>query len=152
MSYTPTEWKNGDTITAEKMNNIENGVSNAVTGKMAMISLSAEGFSSASHQFGNFIYAVYNGEKWIVTIDDSADWLPVWGYAEPFYRVSPPVYVPDSETIGVFFAPVNENSVNITVTGDISETDTTVYFDYGSAISHKCHRIYGNGSIKLIAL
>lgn len=28
MAYTPTEWKNGDTITAEKLNNLENGVAN----------------------------------------------------------------------------------------------------------------------------
>lgn len=26
MSYTPTEWKNGDTITAEKLNKIEEGI------------------------------------------------------------------------------------------------------------------------------
>ena len=28
MAYTPTEWKNGDVITAEKLNNIENGIVN----------------------------------------------------------------------------------------------------------------------------
>ena len=28
MSYTPTEWKNGDTITAEKLNHIESGIEN----------------------------------------------------------------------------------------------------------------------------
>lgn len=28
MSYEPTNWKNGDLITAEKLNNIENGVKN----------------------------------------------------------------------------------------------------------------------------
>jgi hypothetical protein len=26
MAYTPTDWKTGDVITAEKLNNIENGV------------------------------------------------------------------------------------------------------------------------------
>ena len=29
MSYIPTEWKNGDIITADKLNKIENGISNA---------------------------------------------------------------------------------------------------------------------------
>ena len=29
MSYTPTEWKTGDVITADKLNNMENGVVNA---------------------------------------------------------------------------------------------------------------------------
>ena len=31
MSYTPTEWKNGDTITAEKLNKIEEGIENNST-------------------------------------------------------------------------------------------------------------------------
>lgn len=29
MSYTPTEWQTGDTITAEKLNKMENGIENA---------------------------------------------------------------------------------------------------------------------------
>lgn len=29
MTYTPTEWKNGDTITAEKLNKLEDGVNSA---------------------------------------------------------------------------------------------------------------------------
>jgi hypothetical protein len=29
MSYTPTTWQTGDTITAEKLNKLENGVANA---------------------------------------------------------------------------------------------------------------------------
>ena len=29
MSYTPTNWQNGDVITAEKLNKLENGVANA---------------------------------------------------------------------------------------------------------------------------
>ena len=32
MSYTPTTWANGDTITAEKMNNIEQGIVDASSG------------------------------------------------------------------------------------------------------------------------
>lgn len=32
MSYTPTTWANGDTITAEKMNNIEQGIVDASGG------------------------------------------------------------------------------------------------------------------------
>ena len=29
--YTPTEWKTGDVVTSTKLNNIENGISNAET-------------------------------------------------------------------------------------------------------------------------
>lgn len=32
MSYTPTTWANGDTITAQKMNNIEQGIVDASSG------------------------------------------------------------------------------------------------------------------------
>ena len=31
MAYTPTEWKNGDVITAEKLNNLEEGVQEVLT-------------------------------------------------------------------------------------------------------------------------
>lgn len=37
MSYTPTEWKNGDTITASAMNKIENGIANAGGGDYDLI-------------------------------------------------------------------------------------------------------------------
>ena len=30
MAYTPTEWRTGDTITAEKLNHMEDGISNVV--------------------------------------------------------------------------------------------------------------------------
>lgn len=29
MSYTPTDWKTGDVITADKLNNMESGIANA---------------------------------------------------------------------------------------------------------------------------
>ena len=32
MSYTPTEWKSGDVITSEKLNNLEQGVADASGG------------------------------------------------------------------------------------------------------------------------
>lgn len=32
MSYTPTEWKSGDVITSEKLNNLEQGVADASSG------------------------------------------------------------------------------------------------------------------------
>lgn len=35
MSYTPTTWATGDVITAEKLNNIENGIANAGSGTSA---------------------------------------------------------------------------------------------------------------------
>lgn len=146
MNYTPTEWKNGDIITAEKMNNIEGGITNAMTGKMAIVSVSSSAYGSSSHRFGDIIYATYDGEKWVVTNDDDADWFSIFGNDHPYYRILPPFYIPDSDTLGVFIAPFGSSS-SITVTGDISDTSENVYFDYGSLISSNCHRITGNGSI-----
>lgn len=37
MSYTPTEWKTGDTITAEKLNKLEQGVADSGGGGGALI-------------------------------------------------------------------------------------------------------------------
>lgn len=39
MSYTPTTWANGDTITAEKMNNIEQGIVNASSGGSSVVNV-----------------------------------------------------------------------------------------------------------------
>lgn len=36
MSYTPTNWKKGDVVTSEKLNNIEGGISNAVNAVMVV--------------------------------------------------------------------------------------------------------------------
>jgi len=36
MSYTPTEWKNGDIVTAEKLNKLENGVSGIGSGVLSV--------------------------------------------------------------------------------------------------------------------
>ena len=36
MAYTPTNWQNGDVVTAEKMNKLENGVTNADKGALVV--------------------------------------------------------------------------------------------------------------------
>lgn len=41
MSYTPTEWKDGDVITAEKLNKIENGISTSSSSSSAILLESA---------------------------------------------------------------------------------------------------------------
>lgn len=42
MSYTPTTWANGDTITAQKMNNIEQGIVAASSGGGGVVVVSGE--------------------------------------------------------------------------------------------------------------
>ena len=151
MSYTPTNWQTGDTITAEKMNNIESGISNSATGKIAVVNLSAGGFSSSSHVFGYIIWATWDGEKWMAITDNQDDWLGIYGYVAPYYRTLPPMAIPEGGTMYPFFRNENANGTNIETTGDISDTPELLYFSWGSPLTN-CYRIAGSGSIQINAL
>lgn len=151
MSYTPTTWNTGDTITASALNKIENGIANAGGGGTAWVTLSASGYGSASHTFAQVFYALYdsNSSKWIVVSDSENPWVPIFGYAQPDYRLMPPQALPEDENIGLFITCYSDE---ISVTGDIDDEPTLVYYSYGSVISGDTHRIYGSGSITFIAL
>lgn len=67
MSYTPTNWQTGDTVTAERLNKMEQGIKNADS---FIVTITQETFYVADktyHQIsdavtaGNSIYAVYSG-------------------------------------------------------------------------------------------
>ena len=68
MSYEPTVWQTGDTVTAEKLNKLENGVkavseaSEDLAGKM--VAMYKIGISSAQNStfIGNLEYSKYNEE------------------------------------------------------------------------------------------
>lgn len=60
MSYTPNTWATGDTITAAKLNNMENGIANAGSGWDAIIRLThAE--NSGGDQAENLTASVVSG-------------------------------------------------------------------------------------------
>lgn len=46
MAYTPTEWKTGDVITAEKMNKLEQGVQNEQVGPQGPAGPTMEEFNA----------------------------------------------------------------------------------------------------------
>ena len=149
MSYTPTNWQTGDTITAEKMNNIEQGIQNAQN--VAVVSLDAEGFDSGSKTFGYVVYATYDGEKWVVTNDNNDEWPILFGYAKPIDRIIPPQFSLVADNMCPFFIhPFDVGDTEVQTTGDIEQANN-LYFGYVSHIEN-AYRIYGNGSIKLIAL
>ena len=56
MAYTPTTWVAGDTVTATKLNKLEQGVANAGSG-YPMAEITTSGFSSATQIAGPFAYA-----------------------------------------------------------------------------------------------
>lgn len=52
MAYTPTEWKDGDIITAEKLNKIENGITNTGGTKLVNLHIYENGESHPDYGLG----------------------------------------------------------------------------------------------------
>lgn len=152
MSYTPTEWSKGDVITSEKLNKIEQGITNSCEGKIAIVSLSATGFNNATRDFCKIVYATLEDESWVVIIDNEDEWNSIWGYDEPFYRVLPPMIVPINSTLYPFIIPCL-NDIEINTTGQIDSTAERLYFSNGSLVPGEGgYRISGSGSIEFVAL
>lgn len=65
MSYTPTEWQTGDTITAEKLNNMENGIKNANEPFIVTLTPTAQDFSGTMDKTPQEIYNAYKANRQI---------------------------------------------------------------------------------------
>lgn len=65
MSYTPTNWQTGDTITAEKLNNMENGIENANNPFLVTLTPTAEDFSGTMDKTPQEIYNAYKANRQI---------------------------------------------------------------------------------------
>jgi hypothetical protein len=63
MSYTPTEWQTGDTITAEKLNNMEQGIENASKSFIVTLTPTAQDFSGTMDKTVAEINAAYEAGK-----------------------------------------------------------------------------------------
>ena len=152
MSYTPTTWVTGDTVTATKLNKIEQGIADSGGGGgSAFIKFSALHGSSATTTFGYLVYALYddNNERWQVANDNDAAWNGFTAAGSSPPRLIPPEYtiLPSDEDIGLFFIL---SAGTIAVTGDISSNATTLYFSWGATLSHGyAYRITGDGSITI---
>lgn len=72
MSYTPTQWQTGDTITAEKLNNMERGIENANEPFIVTLTPTAGDFSGTMDKTVGEIYEAWTaGEKIIFKLDIS---------------------------------------------------------------------------------
>ena len=137
MAYTPHTWTTNETITAAKLNNLEEGVSSAGGGN-PLITFNFSGFGSYSFYL-NFGIGEYDGAN------DEYVALPLIGIpgisgAPTLYTCS--TYNPDGKLIFpcplpipkddylalVFLAP--SNGFTTTVSGNISQS--TIDFAYGS--------------------
>ena len=158
MSYEKHTWVNNETITAAKMNNIEDGIEEAAQSGggncVATVRLGAQDFNSSSKAFGSIVYAIRTNNTWVVCNDSDGDiynWLNINGFAMPVNRAIT-VLLPSDENVGVFLVDYLNDSR--TITGDISTTAETLYYSYGSIVSHgsDAYRITGNGSYTFIGL
>lgn len=66
MSYTPTEWQTGDTITAEKLNNMEDGIENANEPFIVTLTPTAQDYSGTMDKTVAEINAAYEAGRKIV--------------------------------------------------------------------------------------
>ena len=155
MSYIAHEWQNGEIITANKLNNIEEGIQEAAQSSgnwTATIKISAaSGFSSASHQFGYIVYA-YKGtnDEWIIANDELFEWpnLSLYGFTEPNIRLAV-VPLPSDNDVGAFL--VAQTGALPNLTGSISTTPERLYFSYGSYVNGDGFRITGNGTAEFVS-
>lgn len=85
MDYTPTTWKNGDTITAEKLNKIENGISDLFDLGISVGSWTpaVSGMASYSHRKGRYFrigdVAIVSFEFWGIMAGSTTEKITVSG-------------------------------------------------------------------------
>lgn len=66
MSYTPTTWATGDTVTSAKLNNMETGISNAANVFVVTLTPTALDYSGTMDKTVAEIYSAYTAGKRIV--------------------------------------------------------------------------------------
>lgn len=71
MSYTPTTWVTGDTITATKLNNMEQGIANAGNVALFYFPNSTVGWQVAGIDFATAFDKLTNGELFIAFVCSS---------------------------------------------------------------------------------
>lgn len=120
MSYTPTSWNTGDTITASALNKIEQGIANA-GGSVARVLVNFND-GGLSGSVGCYVaYAQYTQGRYSI---ESA--MPdYWGEAPYRARLYVPVPLPpanDSFKAYIFFNEALDSISGYTITGNISQT------------------------------
>jgi len=148
MAYTPTTWATGDTITATKMNKIENGIAGA--GNNVIVQLSVTGYGTVTNTYGWIVYGIYDAQnsRWVVEQDNDSYWTGIWGFANEAPKFLPPfLTVIPNDNIGLFF--IADSRASVTTSGDIA-SESSLYYSYGSLVTN-AYRITGDGSISLVA-
>lgn len=96
MSYTPTNWQTGDTITAERLNNMEGGIEIANNPFIVNLTPTAQDFSGTMDKTVAEINAAYEAGRKIV--------FRVYSSATVFHEVEVTIVYKGSETYPSFNA------------------------------------------------
>lgn len=124
MSYSPTTWSTGDTITASAMNKIENGIANA--GSVATVIVNFNDGGLVGSVACIVAYAQYISVRDIYSIESNM--VDYYGVAPYQGRLYIPVCVPSSTDdfkAYIFFNDAIDSMSGYTVTGNISATKIT---------------------------
>lgn len=148
MAYEKHEWVNNETITASKLNNIEDGIEEAAQsggGGVAWIRINSVGYGY-SHSVGEVYYA-----RETATNEYELCYPFIENYIS--FREAPvvlalPIPEEDSGLSILYLADVG-SSVDITVSGDISENTVDAYLP-ASSTRYNGYLITGSCTITLI--
>lgn len=144
--YTPTNWQTGDTITAEKMNNIESGLSSI---KNATVKLQGDGTNGTLNLHYAFIKEGTDVEdEWSIDslIDDAV--INMAGYNIVTVMNLP---LDDVYSTAILVDDYIGRNFDITVSGDIGSTPVIgrerVDASTWSSVGYGCYIVRGNGTV-----
>lgn len=137
MSYSQHEWTNGETITAAKMNNIEEGIAEAAQsggGGVAWVRINFVNMSNVSHGAGHVCYA----REWSASGEGYEAFQPCY---ESFSFGNNPILIPmtiPEENSGIYMiyvwaGDVGASGYSFSATGDISDDPVDVWLPADSA-------------------
>lgn len=110
MSYTPNTWAAGDTITAQKLNNMEQGIANAVDVFLVTFTLNEDETSATADKTYDEVLAAANAGKVVAGLIPNKGWMSFynddgWLTFECNYIYSDLIYcvvtMEDADTISV---------------------------------------------------
>ena len=144
--YTPTNWQTGDTITAEKMNNIEQGISSI---KNATVKLQGDGTDYSLFLYYAFIKKGTDTEnEWSIESNLEASVINLTGYSKVFVMNLP---LDDVYATALLVDDYTFRNNDITVTGDIDSDYVIgrerVDADTWASVGYGCYIVRGNGTL-----
>lgn len=131
MSYTPTTWTTGDTVTATALNKIENGIASAGSVATVVVDFNNGGITGS-------VGALVGYAKYLDNYDRYSIESPLQDYysATPTGRFYIPVPLPattDDYRAYIFFGYPIDNMAGYTITGNISTTKIEAFVRSGAS-------------------